>query len=255
MLMHNARLPYMLRPPVSLVSWIACCATVLLSLLVCLYVYRKAARETTADLLRPKPPRSGTRILLERWHWLWNRLSFNAKMIIRNIFRNKGRSFMSFVGVFCCNMLIVCSFSLQDSIPTFIRDYFTGTHAYDIEAVLDTSAGVTLESCQKRLDAELIEGVMELSISATGPLQTRACTMTVIPEGQTLLRLGKGQTLMAMPETGVCISEKLGKLLGLGLGDQITIYLTGDDEALVLTINAFANTNIGQGVFISKSSW
>ena len=255
MLMHNARLPYMLRPPISALSWVMCIATVLLSLLVCLYVYRKAARETTANLLRPKPPKSGTRILLERWHWLWSRLSFNTKMIIRNIFRNKGRTLMSFVGVFCCNMLIVCSFSLQDSIPAFIQDYFTGTHAYDIEAVLDTSAGVTLESCQTRLDAEIIEGIMEISISATGPKQTRACLMTVIPEGQTLLHLGPDQTLMAMPENGVCISEKLGRLLGLGLGDTITIYITGDDEPLLLTIQALAETNIGQGVFISRHAW
>lgn len=60
---------------------------------------------------------------------------------------------------------------------------------------------------------------------------------------------------MSMPESGVCISQKLGKLLGLGLGDTITIYLTGDDEPLLMSINAFAETNIGQGVFISKNSW
>lgn len=41
-------------------------------------------------------------------------------MIIRNIFRNKGRSFLSLVGILCCNMLIICSFGLQESINTFI---------------------------------------------------------------------------------------------------------------------------------------
>ena len=255
MLAHNSRMPWKLRPAISTYSWISFAGTVLLSLVVCWYVYRKAARECTASLLRPKPPKNGTRILLERWTGLWRRLSFNSKMVVRNIFRNKGRSFLSFIGVFTCNMLIVCSFCLQDSIPAFITAYYTGTHAYELRADLDTSLSGTLESYQSRLPGGLVEGIMEKSVSVTGPKQTRACTLTVIPEGQRLIALGEGQTVMTLPETGACVSEKLCTLLGLSLGDNITIYLTGDDEPLVLPINAYAETYIGQGVFLSRNAW
>ena len=255
MLAHNARMPYMLRSDISPISWCAFAGTVILSLFVCFIVYEKAAKETTAALLRPKPPKGGTRILLERWHWLWTRLSFNAKMIIRNIFRNFGRSFLSFVGVFCCNMLIVCSFSLQYSIPTFINAYYSGTQNYDIKAELESGNSGTLESYQARLNADAIDGIMEISISAEGPLQTRACLMTVIPENQDTLYLGKDQTLIAMPEDGVCVSKKLCSLLGLSIGDNITVYIVGDDEPLSLTIKNYADTNLGQGIFIGKTMW
>ena len=255
MLAHNSRMPWKLRPPISVLSWLSFAGTVLLSLLVCWYVYRRAAKECTASLLRPKPPKNGTRILLERWTGLWRRLSFNSKMVVRNIFRNKGRSFLSFVGVFTCNMLIICSFCLQDSIPAFITAYYTGTHAYELRAELDTDLSGTLQSYQSRLPGGLVEGIMEKSVSVTGPKQTRACTLTVIPEGQRLIALGEGQTVMALPETGACVSRKLCTLLGLELGDSITVYLTGDPDALVLPINAYAETYIGQGVFLSQSAW
>ena len=254
MVTHNSRMPYMLRSDISVLSWCAFVGTIVLSLVVCWFVYKKAARECAADLLRPKPPKNGTRILLERWTGLWTRLSFNTKMVIRNIFRNFGRSFLSFVGVFCCNMLIVCSFSLQYSIPTFISAYYTGTHIYDMRVDLESGAG-TLESYQNRLRAEKIEGIMEVSVSAVGPNQTRACLLTVIPEGQELLRLGENQTLMEMPETGACVSRKLCTLLGLQEGDTITMYMTGDDDPLELPITAIAETNIGQGVFVSRTVW
>lgn len=244
MVAHNARMPWKLRAPISIYSWISFAGTVLLSVLVCWFVYRKAARECTAELLRPKPPKNGTRILLERWKGLWKRLSFNTKMVVRNIFRNKGRSFLSFVGVFTCNMLVVCSFCLQDSIPAFISNYYTGTHAYDLRVELKGGISGTLESYQGRMKADLVEGIQEISISAAGPLQTRACLLTVIPEGQQLLALGPGRTVMTLPETGVCVSRKMCKLLGLSLGDSLIVYITGDDDPLRLTVNAYARSSI-----------
>ena len=255
MVAHNARMPWKLRAPISVYSWIAFAGTVLLSVLVCWFVYRKAARECTADLLRPKPPKNGTRILLERWEGMWKRFSFNTKMVVRNIFRNKGRSFLSFVGVFTCNMLVVCSFCLQDSIPAFISNYYTGTHAYDVRVELKPGLAGTMESYQGRMDAELVEGIQEISISAIGPLQTRSCLLTVIPEGQQLLALGEGRTVMPMPENGVCVSRKMCQLLGLSLGDTLKLYITGDDDPILLPVNAYAETAIGQGVFISRNAW
>lgn len=116
----NVRYPARLHAPISGITWLIAVLSVVMCLLICLHTYNRAARETTASLLRPKPPKSGSRILLERIPRLWGRFSFNTKMIIRNIFRNKGRSFLSLVGILCCNMLIICSFGLQESINTFI---------------------------------------------------------------------------------------------------------------------------------------
>ncbi|MDO4492592.1 MAG: FtsX-like permease family protein [Clostridia bacterium] len=252
---HNARMPYKLRPQISPLSWAAFVGTVLLSLFVCLVVYRKAARECTAELLRPKPPKSGTRILLERWRGFWERLSFNGKMVVRNIFRNKGRSFLSAVGIFCCNMLIVCSFSLQDSIPQFINDYYTKTRAYDVEAVLKTGKAGDLAAYRARMGAEIVDGQMQKSVSVIGPLGSRTCPLTVLPDDVRTVRLGKGGTETELPDTGASVSEKLCRILGVEPGDTLTVYFVGDTEPVVLPVRSVADTSIGQGIFLGESAW
>ena len=252
---NNMRPPWCLQAPISALSWGAAVLTVALSLLICLYSFAKANRETTASLLRPKPPKSGTRILLERVTFLWNRFSFNTKMIVRNLMRNKGRTMMTLVGMLCCNMLIVCSFSLQDSIPFMIRRYYQGTLGYDVRVDLDTTQSGTLESYQKRLDAEQVEGIMEISINLRSPTNSRACLVTVIPDGQTLIRLNIDNTVLTLPEEGVCLSRKLAKLMNVSVGDTVEIVIPGDDEILTQTVMCMADTNVAQGVFMSQTAW
>ena len=89
LLLGQNEYPYKLYPAISGEAWAMVALTVVMSVLICLYTYQKSARETTADLLRPKPPKAGRRILLERVGFLWRRFNFNTKMIVRNLMRNR----------------------------------------------------------------------------------------------------------------------------------------------------------------------
>lgn len=253
----NARLPYQLRPPISALSWGMMGLSVGLSVLICLHAYNKAARETTASLLRPKPPKSGSRILLERITFLWRRFSFNSKMIVRNLMRNKGRTLMALVGIICCNMLIICTFGLQDSISYFIGEYYEGTLQYDLRVELDTTRSGTLASYQARLgeDAAKVDGIMETSVSLRCGGKSRATQLTVLPEEQTSIYLGKKHTLLPLPEEGAVISAKLCEVMGVQVGDEVEILLTGDDDPIRLTVMDTADTNIGQSIFMSETAW
>ena len=255
MVCTNLRYPWQLRAPISRLSWGITILSVILCVLICLRTYRKAARESTADLLRPKPPKSGVRILLERITFIWKRCSFNTKMIIRNLMRNKGRTFLSLVGLICCNALIICTFGLQESITYFISEYYYGTMHYDTRVDFETGQAGTLESYQRRLQAESVDGVMEQSISLRSETKSRTVLLTVLPEEQTSIRLGEGHTLLEMPGTGLVISRKLGQIMSVNLGDTMEVWLTGDTEPLYLTVCAFADTNLGQGAYMSRRAW
>ena len=254
---HNSRYPYQLRAAISLPSWGMMILSVVLSVVICLHAYNKAARETTADLLRPKPPKSGSRILLERITGLWRRLSFNAKMIIRNLLRNKGRTLMALVGIICCNMLIICTFGLLDSFDYFIGQYYNNTLRYDMRVDLDSTTAGTLESYQSRLgnEAEKIDGIMEQTISLRFNGQSRSMLLTVMPENQTSLYLGTDGTWLAMPEEGIIVSAKQCEVMGISVGDTVDLVLAGDDDTLHLQVISTADTNIGQGVFMGKKAW
>ena len=251
----NMRFPWRMHAPISGLAWGMTAVSVLLSVFICLHTYRKTARETTASLLRPKPPKSGTRILLERIIFLWRRFSFNTKMIVRNLMRSKGRTAMTLVGVICCNMLIICTFGLQESISWFVGQYYHGTIRYDMRVELDTARSGTLSSYRSRIDALAVDGVMELSVSASSQTQQRSCLLSVLTADQTTLCLGEDATLMALPDAGLAVSQKLAQTLGVTLGDTLTLWLTGDSDPLHLTVEALCETNIGQGLYMSQKAW
>lgn len=251
----NIRVPALVRPPISLLSWLMTGLTVALSLLICMHSYADAAKECTAELLRPKPPKSGTRIFLERFPRLWGRFSFNAKMVVRNLLRNKGRTLTAMAGILCCNMLIICTFGLRESIPGFISNYYLGTLDYDVRAELDPYAAGTLESYQARLEAERIEGVMERSVSLRSENEIRAVQLTVLADDQQLIRFGEGNTVLPLPESGVVVSKKLASLMQVQAGDTLEIVLTGDDEAMRVQVMQVVEINIGQSLYMSKTAW
>ena len=251
----NLRFPWQRHAPISTAAWSITALSVVLSVFICLHTYMKAARETTASLLRPKPPKSGTRILLERIGPLWRRFSFNTKMIVRNLMRSKGRTALTLVGVLCCNMLIICTFGLSESIEWFIRQYYEGTLQYDLRVDLNQGEAGTLESYRSRLSAETVDGVMELSVSMSSDTHSRSGLLTVLADDQSTIYLGDNATLLEMPGEGAVISRKLAGVMGVALGDSLTVWLTGDTEPVELMLTGYAETNIGQGLFLSETAW
>ncbi|MBO6092033.1 MAG: ABC transporter permease, partial [Oscillospiraceae bacterium] len=255
MMVHNSRYPYMMWPPISPIAYGMTGLSVALSVLICQIALRSSMRESPAELLRPKPPKGGTRVLLERWTGLWKRLSFNSKMIIRNLMRHKGRTVILLAGIICCNMLIIATFGLQDSIEYFMRQYYGGTLTYDIRVDLKADQAGTLESYRSRLDAECTEGIMEIGVSLHGARKARACLLTVMEDDQTIWHLTADQQILQMPEENIVISRKLATIMGISLGDPVEIYLPGDSEPIRLTAEEYADVNVGQGILMGKAAW
>ncbi|HSQ88322.1 FtsX-like permease family protein, partial [Romboutsia sp.] len=73
-------------------------------------------REVPASLMRPKPPKSGKKIFLERINFIWKRLSFTKKVTARNIFRYKQRLFMTVIGIAACTGLMITGFGLKEGV-------------------------------------------------------------------------------------------------------------------------------------------
>ena len=253
-LMAQSEFPYRLEPPISLPAWCMVGLTVLMSVAICYYTYRKSANETTAALLRPKPPKDGKRIIFERITPLWKRLSFNTKMIIRNLMRNKLRTLMSFVGLLCCTMLIIMSLGLQDSVTALTENYYTRTLRYDVRANLTGDAG-TAESYERRLEAESVECLMEQSVSLRAKGGARTTMLTVLDDHQTMQYLGEDATFVPIDSGTVAVTYKLTKTLDIAIGDTISLYLPGDDEPLSMTVGQVVHNNVSQGVYMNRSTW
>ena len=92
---------------------------------------RYELRETPSNLLRPKTPKAGKRIFLEKIPFLWKRFKFLHKVTMRNIFRYKKRFFMMVVGISGCTALLVTGFGVRDSIADVAKQQFEEIQIYD----------------------------------------------------------------------------------------------------------------------------
>lgn len=127
----------LLLPELKLVVDVPLCLLVLgaytaVTLFVTWYTCRRTLREVPAELIRPKPPTSGKKILLERLPF-WNRISFLNKVMLRNILRYRQRLLMMLVGIGGCTALLLTGFGFRDSIVDIVSYQFDEITLYDMD--------------------------------------------------------------------------------------------------------------------------
>ena len=144
---------------------IALLATTAISMLT-LY---QTLREKPAALLLPKPPKNGSRILLEHISWLWKHMSFSAKVTARNIFRYKSRMLMTIFWVAGCTGLLVMGFGIRDSLQGIGNIQYSAVQKNDVIAL--KSKHVT-----KKEQNELDKIFKEKDITQTNPVQYQQLT-------------------------------------------------------------------------------
>ncbi len=247
-------LPPRVIAPLSFIALMVCGVSILLSCLICYLVCRKNFKEAAADLLRPKAPKAGNRILLERFLRLWERLKFNSKMILRNLFRSKTRTIMVLLGVLCCTALIITALGMQDSFRNLVSTYYEQTLQYDLRVELNEDAE-TLEEYQRQIPAQTVEGLMEKAVSVQGKTGSRIALLSILPQNQKLIDLGFKTQSRALPAEGIIITKKLAEVMELEIGDTITLRMPGDTNPIQITIAHLASVGLGQGLYLSADLW
>lgn len=153
---------------------IALLATTAVSMLT-LY---QTLKEKPAALLLPKPPKNGSRILLEHIPWLWKHMSFSAKVTARNIFRYKSRMLMTIFGVAGCTGLLGMGFGIRDSLQGIGNIQYSAVQKNDIIAL--KSKHVT-----KKEQHELDSIFKEKDITQTNAVQYQQLTKHLNQSGST----------------------------------------------------------------------
>lgn len=111
-----------------------------LSILTAFWSTYRTLQENAANLMRPKPPANGNRILIEKIKPLWNRLGFMTKVTFRNLTAKKSRMFMTLLGVFGSTALIIMGFGLRNSVQSMMDKQFEVLQNYDLEVSYNPEA-------------------------------------------------------------------------------------------------------------------
>lgn len=211
----------------------------LCTLISSLVVLRYDLFSTPAILMRPKAPKAGQRIFLERLTFIWKRLSFNHKVTARNLFRYKQRMFMTVFGIAGCMALIITGFGVRDSISDVVSIQFSKLwhyHAivtYNDEATKEDTA-VYEEDVKKVPDLakRLVLSQQSVRVMKKGQT-TQTVTLDVPKETKNLADFvlfndRKSGEVYTLTDKGVIINEKLAKMFKLKSGD--TFELTDSDN-------------------------
>lgn len=202
-----------------------------------------------ASLMRPKSPKAGKRVLLERISWLWSKLKFTQKVTIRNVFRYKKRVSMTIIGILGCTALMVAGFGLRESVSNMIPSQYGEVFLYDMSITLKNEQ--TSDEIQKYIDEVCniktndknndVTDAMAFNMQAVEILnkETKQDIQLIVPEKTEMLsdyiilenRVSKEK--YSLSDNGVVITEKLAKLLDIKQGDKITIKNSNDKQAEV----------------------
>ena len=223
-----------------------------------LYCCRKELREVPASILRPKAPKSGKRILLERIGWLWRRISFLHKVSLRNVLRYKQRFFLMILGVSGCTALLLTGFGVRDSIQN-VTDYQYGEISlYDAE--INFSQELTAEEQRDFSENhDSLSGLVYLSRSnadvAAGN-KVKSTALTAVMEGrlEDYLSLHNEAGPVSLPGEGEAVlSMGIAGSLNVEPGDRLEI--TNDDfNKITLTVSGVFDNYLGDFVFVTEQS-
>lgn len=201
----------------------------------------KALLAMPATLMRPKAPKIGKRVILEKIPFIWRHLNFTQKVTIRNIFRYKKRFLMTIIGVAGCTALIVAGFGLRDAVGSMIPSQYGEIFKHQIEITLKDN--LKQEDSQKayekitknqevdstirlnRQSVEIVKNDNNQSIQLVVPEKVENLQEFIVLRN----RKQKEQTY-TLDEQGVILTEKLAKLLDIHEGDEIIIKDTDKVE-------------------------
>ena len=226
-----------------------------------------AAGELTgmpAELIRPKAPAAGKKIMLEKMMGLWKRLRFTEKVSLRNVFRFKKRMSMMIIGIAGCSALLITGFGIRDSITDVVDLQYDNITTYRLDALIKDgkSEDQALDDIE---DANALLGTSYRGISVRAENVThtssdivRDVTLFISSDpsvGDALKAASEG---VAMPWPGdgeIAISSKLADKNDLHAGDMITLGYGDEGREFTLRIAYVFDNYIFHYAFINEVTY
>lgn len=216
-------------------------------------------KEMPSVLMRPKSPKMGKKIILERIKFVWKRMNFSKKVTARNIFRYKKRAIMTIVGIAGCTGLMLTGFGLRDSVIDIPSSQFGGIFKYESSVSLSDTEGIN--ELKEYLDSnENVENYKEIC-ATTGKLVNEKSSYditTFIPNGNEgfdqvckLTDISNGKEIQ-LSDKGILITDKVAEFLNINPGDEVTLFDSYDIEHKV-KVDAIVENYVEHYAYMSRN--
>ena len=218
------------------------------------YACAQEMRQKPSSLMRPKAPRAGSRILLERIKPLWNRMSFLGKVTARNIFRFKSRLIMTVGGVAGCTALIVCGLAINDTVAALGAKQYQDVYQYDLMVVANDDDADAMR--QKVASDGRVTSSMDVRVESgdlTGDSGSESIQLVAVPDSERS-EFGKMVTLQPVRSSWVDGAKSLFSGKSRTSSSASSLSDSGESDANG-TSDTKGTVSLGDdGVIVSQSA-
>ncbi|MDR3170145.1 MAG: ABC transporter permease [Treponema sp.] len=261
---------YHLPPLVTQFNWpfglIACGLVLTCTMGATVYACYHSLWEKPARLMLPRTPKSGKRIFLEYFPFIWKRMRFTHKVTARNLIRHKKHFFMTITGIAGCTSLMVAAFGLRDSMTNIARTHFEELLRYDLQVELEADApdeqltgilaALTSSAAQggeadpvqswTAIHSEsgyVIQGDERLSVSVLVPQIPMALSRFIT------LRERSDSSALPFTDASAVLTEKMAETLKLRVGDTF-ILENAEGKRGSFTLSGTTEHYVGSAVYV-----
>ncbi len=250
------RMPWMM-------GFLAFAVSLLCTVAVAWFSCSRELRTVTAALMRPKAPKAGKKILLERVKPFWNLFSFSQKITARNIFRAKVKMLMTIIGVTGCMSLVVTGFGMQDAITSIQGKQYGEIDQYDI--AVSYSAEYSKEQAEEiisefendnRVENPVFNRIFIANVKGMETDKTVSDVNIIVPQNERIqkmvnLRDPATGEILTLDDSGVIITQKLSELFKLSVGDTFIIIF--DNAEYPVTVSGIAEYYVLHNIYMTPA--
>lgn len=217
-----------------------------------------------SSLMRPKAPKQGKKIILEKIDFIWKHLSFTSKVTARNIFRYKKRFFMTVIGISGCTALLVAGFGLKDSINAIVNvQYGEVYHYIGVATIADGTENERIDEIISELEkTQEIQAVMDVhSISSVVSMNSKTIDVTLMVVDDTNefkefvdLHNRISQEPLTLSSNSVIITEHMANQLNIKVNDKIEIE-NEDGIRKEFEVGGIAENYVGHTVYMTSTCY
>lgn len=226
------------------------------SVLPAYLVARRELHDEAAQLLLPKPPVKGSKILLELLSFIWSRLSFTHKVTARNIFRYKQRMLMTIFGVAGSVALLFAGLGIQSSVGGVVDRQFEQIQQYQMIVAEKGSATeqekADLESALQSEPIHAYQKIYSKSIEkdfkGKAGLQTITMMVTSRENFKPFIALEENEREVEITD-GAVVSQKLAQLADVTVGDKLEL------DGKEIKVAAISENYVGHFVYLNRATY
>ncbi len=224
------------------------------------FACRGQLKDMPAEILRPRAPKAGKRIVLERIGFIWNHLKFLHKVSARNVLRYKKRMFMMMAGIGGCAALVLAGFGIDDSVAGIGDHQYDRIQVYDMLVAFDEEVESEKRAdFEKEYDGDLknLAVLQQTSVTLSTEKAAKSCNLMITDDSNInkAISFHKDEKTVPYPKVDkAMLSNKMADMLGVQEGDMIDVEYD-DTKCVTLTVSGIYRNYVDNYMFISAETY